>query len=192
MPGLYSYIATALVAASLASAGAWRVQEWRWQANNAAEQDKRDESERDARKLRDDESERQRNTNDNLAGEHAKALAGLSNQLGDARAHISSLSKRRCLDAGTVSMLNNIGKPAAAGLGLRAAAGNATSSAGALAGSGDNTGHGNAPTGEHRADVYASEQDAAKQIAICRAGYAKVSDQLNRILDIEDGRVLQR
>lgn len=39
---------------------------------------------------------------------------------------------------------------------------------------------------------YASERDTAEHIAICRASYAAVSDQLNQILDIEDERERRR
>ena len=35
IPGLYSYVATGLVVAALASAGTWRVQEWRWGSKEA-------------------------------------------------------------------------------------------------------------------------------------------------------------
>ncbi|KRC30704.1 hypothetical protein ASE31_00540 [Acidovorax sp. Root217] len=35
---------------------------------------------------------------------------------------------------------------------------------------------------------YASERDTAAHIAICRAGYAALADQVNQILDIEDKR----
>ena len=173
---LYTYAATALVAASLASAGTWRVQEWRWQANTAAADKARAEAEKTARERRDADARDQRATADRAAGEHAAALAALNTQLGDARARIAKLSDRRCLDAGTVGMLNAIGKPAA-GVDVRAAAGDAASAPPAAAGPADDAAAG-----------YASERDAAEHIALCRARYAAVSGQLNQILDIEDAR----
>ncbi len=190
-PRIYTYVATALVAALLAGVLTWRVQDWRWRANNAAEQADRDAQAELDRQWRAGEESAQRAINDRKAGEHAAAISKLTKQLGDTRAHIATLSTRRCLGADTVGMLNAIGKPAGGGLGLRATTGNAASTAAAAAGSGDNVSK-PAPIGEHSADVYASEQDTAKQIAVCRAGYAQISDQLNKILDIEDRRNGQR
>lgn len=174
---LYTYAATALVAAAIAGAGAWRVQEWRWQANTAAADQQRQQAEAQARERRDAQAREQRATADRAAGEHAAALAALNTQLGDARARIAKLSDRRCLDAGTVGMLNAIGKPAS-GVDVRAAAGDAASAPPAAAGPADDAAAG-----------YASERDAAEHIALCRARYAAVSGQLNQILDIEDARV---
>lgn len=175
--GIYTHAAAALVAAALASAGTWRVQEWRWQANNAAEAQKRQQAEDKARELREADARQQRLLADRKVGEHAAALAGINTQLGDARAQIAKLSNRRCLDAGTVGMLNAIGKPAA-GLGLRAPAANPTSAPPTPA----------APAPDD-APGYATERDTAEHIAICRARYAELSSQLNQILDIEDARV---
>ena len=64
-------------------------------------------------------------------------------------------------------MLNGIG---AGGIGVRAPAGEPAGAAAAAAGRG------------------ASERDTASHIALCRASYAAVSDQLNKILDIEEAR----
>ena len=111
--------------------------------------------------------------NDQAAATHAAALAALNTKLGDARAHIARLSDRPCLNAGTVSMLNNIG---ARGLGVRTPAANPASAPPTPAAS--------APDG------YATERDTADHIATCRASYAAVSDQLNQILDIEERRHL--
>ena len=120
--GLYTYAATALVAAALAGAGAWRVQEWRWQANTQAEAAQRAEAERIERAARDANALAQRKFNDQAAAQQAAALARINQQLGDARAHIATLSAdRQCLDAGTVGLLNNIATPAR-GLDLRATA----------------------------------------------------------------------
>lgn len=158
--GLYTYVATALVAVAVGAGGAWRVQEWRWTANTAEQQ----EAERQARES---DARQQRRINDQAAGAHARTVATLNTQLGDARAQIALLSDRQCLDAGTVRMLNNIG---ASGLGVRAPAGEPAGAAAAAAGRG------------------ASERDTASHIALCRASYAAVSDQLNKILDIEEAR----
>ena len=175
--GLYTYAATALVAAALAGAGAWRVQEWRWQANTQAEAAQRAEAERIEREARDTDTRQQRKFNDQAAVQQAAALARINQQLGDARAHIARLSDRPCLSAGTARMLNNIGAPT--GLGVRTPAANPAGAPPAPA----------APAAD---DAYASERDTAEHIAICRASYAAVSDQLNQILDIEDERERRR
>ena len=78
--------------------------------------------------------------------------------------------------AGTARMRNNIG---ASGLGVRTPAANPAGAPPAPA----------APAAD---DGYASERDTAEHIAICRASYAAVSDQLNQILDIEDERERRR
>lgn len=158
--GLYTYVATALLAVAVGAGGAWRVQEWRWTANTAEQQ----EAERQARES---DARQQRRINDQAAGAHARTVATLNTQLGDARAQIALLSDRQCLDAGTVRMLNGIG---ASGLGVRAPSGEPASAAAAAAERG------------------ASERDTASHIAICRASHAAVSDQLNKILDIEEAR----
>ena len=88
--GLYTYAATALIAATLAGAGAWRVQEWRWQANTKAEADLRAEAERIEREARDTDTRQQRKFNDQAAAQQAAALARINQQLGDARAHIAT------------------------------------------------------------------------------------------------------
>lgn len=167
IPGLYTYVGTALVALTVGATSAWRVQEWRWTASTAEQQ----ESERQAR---DSDARQQRRFNDQAAGVHARTVATLNTQLGDARAHIARLSDRQCLDAGTVRLLNGIG---ASGLGVRAPAGQSAGAAAAAAGLGS----------DDAAAGYASVRDTAGHIALCRARYAEVSEQLNQILDI-DGR----
>ena len=176
--GLYTYAATALVAAALAGAGAWRVQEWRWQANTQAEAAQRAEAERIEREARDTDTRQQRKFNDQAAAQQAAALARINQQLGDARAHIATLSAdRQCLDAGTVGMLNNIATPTR-GLGLRATASSPASTPSATA----------AP-GAHTPNLgYASERDTAEWIAICRTKHDALASQVNEILDIEDRR----
>jgi hypothetical protein len=73
-------------------------------------------------------------------------------------------------------MLNNIG---ASGLGVRTPAANPASAPPAPA----------APAPD---DAYVTERDTAEHIALCRASYAEVSDQLDQILDIEDERERRR
>lgn len=167
---IYTHIAAALLGAAVAAAGAWQVQAWRW----AAADGKRIEQERVDQSARESDARQQRRFADNAAGLHAQQIARIQTQLGDARAQIALLSDRQCLDAGTVRMLNNIG---ASGLGVRAPAGQPASAAGAAAAAAPDDATG-----------YATERDTAEHIAICRARYAEVSDQLNKILDIEDRR----
>lgn len=106
---------------------------------------------------------------DAAAGQHAKTLATLSTQLGDARVQIARLAGRDCLDPRTVGVLNDIGRG-----GLRAAAGDAEGAPPAAS-----TGGGLR---------FTTDRDAASAIAICRAKYAEVSSQVDQILDIEDKR----
>lgn len=170
IPGLYTYVATGLVAAALAAGGTWRVQDWRYGAKEA----QRLEAERLADEARQTDAKQQRQFNDTAAGRHAAKLATLNTQLGGARAQIATLSAdRQCLDARTVGMLNNLGTASA--LGLRAPAGEPASAPGAFAAHTPNTG-------------YASERDIADWIALCKVRYGEVAGQLNEILDIEESR----
>lgn len=157
---MWAYVLALLVGAGGAAWGTWQVQEWRWTANTAAQR----EAEHQAR---DSDARQQRRFADQAAGVHARTVATLNTKLGDARAQIALLSDRQCLDAGTVRLLNGIG---ASGLGVRAPSGQPAGAAGAAAERG------------------ASERDTANHIALCRASYAAVSDQLNKILDIEEAR----
>lgn len=168
---MWAYVLALLVGAGGAAWGTWQVQEWRWTANTAAQR----EAEHQARET---DARQQRHFADQAAARHAAALATVQTQLGDARAHIARLSDRPCLSAGTARMLNNIG---ASGLGVRAPAANPAGAPPAPA----------APAPDD-APGYASERDTAEHIAICRASYAAVSDQLNQILDIEDERERRR
>lgn len=122
-----------------------------------------------SRELRDTDMRQQRQLGERKGAEQAAEVRTLSKQLGDARAQIATLSGRPCLDDDTVRVLNAIGAD-----NVRAAAGEparAASAAGGAAG-----------------QRYATDADAARQIAVCRAGYAEVSGQLNKILDIEERR----
>lgn len=167
-----THIAAAAVAGVLAFGAAWQVQSWRW----AAADGERAAQDLIAQQARETDARQQRRFADQAAARHAAALATVQTQLGDARAQIARLSDRPCLSAGTARMLNNIG---ASGLGVRTPAANPASAPPATA----------APAPD---DAYASERDTAEHIAICRASYAEVSDQLNQILDIEDERERRR
>lgn len=170
---LWPYVATAIAAAALAAFGTWRVQEWRHGAIEA----KRLAAVAAEREAQDREAESQREFNQTRAGLHAAALAGLNTQLGDARAHIATLSAtRRCLGADTVGLLNAIGKPP--GLTLRAPAGQPAGEAQAAAG----------PDADDASAGYASERATAEHIAMCRARYGELESQLNKIIDIEERR----
>lgn len=179
--GLYTYAATAVVAAALAATGTWKVQEWRWTSKTNAEQMQRNEAARIANEARQTDAKQQRQFADTTAGRHAATLASLSTQLGDAREKIASLSDRQCLGAGTVRMLNAIGAVPAHGVGIRATASQLAGAPPAAAGSADDD-----PAAAQGA--YASERDTATAIAICRTRYAEVSSQVNQILDIEEKR----
>ena len=168
-----THIAAALVAGVLAFAAGWQVQAWRW----AAADGERAAQDLIAQQARETDARQQRHFADQAAARHAAALATVQAQLGDARAHIARLSDRPCLSAGTARMLNNIGAPT--GLGVRAPAANPAGAPPAPA----------APAAD---DAYASERDTAEHIALCRASYAAVSDQINQILDIEDERERRR
>ena len=168
---IYTHAAAALLAAAIAATGAWQVQAWRWGAHEAD----RLQAEQTAREARESDARQQRRFADQAAARHAATLAQLNAQLGDARAHIARLSDRPCLGAGTVGMLNNIGAPA--GPGVRAHPGQLAGAPAAPA----------TPAPDD-ASGYSTERDTADHIATCRASYAAVSDQLNRILDIEDKR----
>lgn len=173
IPAIYTHAGAALLAGAIAFTGAWRVQDWRWDAADAH----RLKQEQAAQAARDADAAQQRLLADQSAAQHAAALATINNQLGDARAHIARLSSRQCLSAGTVRMLNNVGAPS--GVGLRAPAGEPESAPAAAT----------AP-GVDDAPGYASERDVAEHVALCRARYAEVAGQLNQILDIEDARQL--
>lgn len=174
IPGIWTYVATGLVAAALASTGTWRVQEWRWGAKEA----QRLAAERVADEARQSDAKQQRQFNDTASGRHAATVATLSNKLGDARAQIATLStSRQCLDARTVGMLNNLGTTG--GLGLRTTA---RQSAGAAAATAADQADGSASSS------YASERDTADWIAICRTRHDELANQVNEILDIEDRR----
>lgn len=103
----------------------------------------------------------QRKFNDKVAGQHAATVDRISNQLGNAREKIASLSARECLDADTVGVLNSIG----------------AEPGGAPA---------RQPAGAPQAA--ATDRDVSTAIATCRAWYGEVASQLNQILDIEDRR----
>jgi hypothetical protein len=172
IPALYTNAIAALVAGAMAFFAGWQVQAWRW----AAADGERAAQDLIAQQARETDARQQRHFADQAAARHAAALAAVQTQLGDARAHIARLSDRPCLGAGTARMLNNIG---ASGLGVRTPAANPASAPPAPA----------APAPD---DAYVTERDTAEHIALCRASYAEVSDQLDQILDIEDERERRR
>lgn len=153
---IYTHAAAFLIGAAVAGTGAWRVQSWR---HDSAELARQELIESDARL--------QRMASDKAAGKHAAQLAALNDQLGDAREKIASLPGRECLSDGAVGMLNatgNVAVPAPA---------SEPASAPAAASSGSGI-------------RFATDRDIAGYIALCRTRYAEVSEQLNKILDIED------
>lgn len=105
---------------------------------------------------------------------HAERIRTLNKQLGAAHARISQLTRRDCLDPGTVGMLNAIGTT------LPATASQSSDSAPAAA---SNSGHGLR---------FSTNQDLAEQIAICRTAHSELADQLNAILDIEEAKHAQK
>lgn len=170
---IYTHIAAAVIAGLIS----WGVQDWRWTAKTLEEKVQRDDAERVAQDARDTDARQQRKFNDTVAGQHAATVAAINTQLGDARAQLSKLSGRQCLDGSTVRLLNAIGKPAG-DLGLRTSTGQPAGAAEAVAGL--------APDGV--TEGYATERDTAQWIASCRAQYGEVAGQLEQILDIEDRR----
>lgn len=173
------YVLVGALAGGLAGAGAWHLQGQRWQARYDREALVRAGEEVLAMAEAEAIRESQRDQAGAAAMAHATELASINEQLGDAYAHIATLSDRQCLGAGTVRVLNSIA-PGPTGHGdVRAAAGNPS---------------GAAPTPSPAAhdaarDEYASERDVSEFIAACRAQYGEVSSQLNQILDIEDARL---
>jgi len=111
------------------------------------------------------DARQQRQFNDQAATKHIAAVTLLSNQLGTANEKITKLSGRQCLDGDTVRVLNDIGTTPGSQPGRAAAS---------------------EPAGTPEA--VATDRDVATSIAICRAQYGELSDQLNQILDIEDRR----
>jgi hypothetical protein len=97
--------------------------------------------------------------------EHANTRDKLAALQADKRRKVYGLTTgRECLSAGAVRLLN--GAPAD----VPAAAGEPASAAGA----------------------FATDRDVGDALAICRGEHAKLSDQLNKILDIEDRRIGDR
>lgn len=123
----------------------------------------------EAAELRQSDARQQRSLGDTATLRHASTVATLNDKLGAAREQIASLSGRECLSADTVGVLNAIGSEP-----VRTPAADAASAPAAAATSGGLR--------------FATERDTASAIAICRARYAEVADQLNQVLDIEDGR----
>ena len=153
-------IIAAIAAAIFAAGGAAGIR-WHQGADAIAARKAEDARKTDALK--------QIRTADQAATGHAKALAKLNNQLGNAREQIAKLSGRECFGADTTRVLNAIGdQPVPADPGQPAGAPGATAPGSGLR--------------------FTTDRDAAGYIALCRARYAEVSSQVNQILDIEEAR----
>lgn len=172
----YTHAAVAVVAAALASAGTYKAMDNAHQAEAA----QRLQAERAADQAAQTDAKQQRQFNDTAAGRHAAQLAAISTKLGDARAHIATLSSRPCLSRATVGLLNTI-NASPPRLGVRTPAGGFAGAPPAPA----------PDTADDAAGGYATERDTAEAIATCRARYAEVAGQVNAILDIEDAREKQ-
>lgn len=168
------YVLLGVACAAAGAAGGWHLTGQAWQARYDREALSRLEAQRLADKAADFKRQAERATADKAAGEHAKTLETLNNQLGGAHAQIALLSRRQCLDAHTVRMLNDIGAAVPNADDMRAVAGDSASEAKTSSAVGE--------------DSYASEQNVAEAIAVCRSMYADVSSQLDKILDIEAAR----
>lgn len=172
------YVLVGALAGGLSAAGAWHLQDQRWQAFYDREALRRAKEEALFDAAVDAMRSAWREQGDAAAAAHATELASINEELGGARAHIATLSDRQCLGAGTVRVLNGIAAGPAGDRDVRAAAANPS---------------GAAPTPSPAAhdaaeDEYASERDVSEFIAACRAQYGEVSSQVNKILDIEDTR----
>lgn len=168
-----------LLLGTACAAGGWYFTGQAWQARYDREALSRLEYQRLADKAADLKRHSERATADKAAGEHATTLETLNKQLGGAHAQIALLSRRQCLDAGTVSMLNGIGAAAPRADNVRAVARDSSSAA---------------PTpslAAHDAAEFASERDVAEAIAICRIRYEELLSQVNGILDIEENRFVE-
>ena len=123
---MYTYLATALIAASLAATGAWRVQQWRFDAKEKERAELQLENERLAAKtaLRRVEAVvtaqnaaaiRERDLRNDAAGARA-ALVGLSNAT-DAAMRDAATSHGACLER-TSALGELLGTVAQAGAGM--------------------------------------------------------------------------
>lgn len=130
---------------------------WEWRDGVHAKTELRAEQER-ARVLKAMEAQQ-----DSVSLVYATRVSELAQNLGDARVKLySRTSGVPCLNAGAVSVLNDIGP----GLRMPAAASQPTNPSAAAA----------------------SDRDVADALAICRSSYARLSEQVNSILNIEDAR----
>lgn len=122
-----------------------------------------------ARELRDSDARQQRMVGERKSADHAKAIGRIATQLGNAREKLAQLPGRDCLAPSDVLVLNDIGSAD-----VRSTAGQSPNPA---------------PAASSGAGLrYSTDRDLAGAIAVCRARYAEVTDQLNQILDIEDSR----
>lgn len=150
---MFPIVAVGLILAALLGFGVG----WEWRDGVHAKAELRVQQER-ARALKAMEAQQ-----DATSLTYANRVSELAQNLGDARVKLySRTSGKPCLDAGAVSMLNDI----APGLRMPAAASQPTSPSAAAA----------------------SDRDVADALAICRSSYARLSEQVNSILNIEDAR----
>jgi len=125
-------------------------------------------AELEAKKLREADARQQRQLGERKVVDHLTTIATLNRQLGAARETIARLPGRDCLDPSTVRLLNHIGD------GLRTAPGSIDDPPET------------APSGGGLR--FSTDRDAATALATCRAAYAEVSGQLNKIIDLEEAR----
>ena len=150
---MFPIVAVGLILAALLGFGVG----WEWRDGVHAKAELRVQQER-ARALKAMEAQQ-----DATSLTYANRVSELAQNLGDARVKLySRTSGKPCLDAGAVSMLNDIGPR----LHVPAVAGQPANPSAAAA----------------------SDRDVADALAICRSGYARLSEQVNSILDIEDAR----
>ena len=131
MNGLYTYVATALIAASLAATGAWKVQDWRYNAKEKERAEQQLENERMAAKsaLRNSENviaaqneAQARARRNRLDADGARATAdGLRDDIMRTRAEAATSLDACTLRANTLSEL--FGTVEAAGRGMAEKAG---------------------------------------------------------------------
>lgn len=152
-----------VVTAAVIGLGAWAYS-WVYDKGAAKVQAQWDAETALADELRASDKREQRTFGDRVAGAHVVQLEQIGKQLGVAREKIASLSGRVCLDASTVGVLNGI------------------------EGGGEQPGRAATGGAAGAAQAVATDRDVATFIATCRGQYGQVSDQLNKILDIEDRR----
>lgn len=97
--GLYTYVATALIAAGVAATGTWKVQEWRWKNIIADERESFvierkswDAKVSAAEKVARDQQDANRANADKANADHSAAMLSINQQLKGAQREINRLS----------------------------------------------------------------------------------------------------